>query len=249
MNSSSALRLFRRLLRSLFTGRPATHVEVERAEWTFYIKYLREGMVVFDVGAHIGELTLLFSRFVGQRGQVHAFEASSSVFERSRAVCEAARRKNVILNHTAITDKQGIVELYVYDDDHSGWNTLAKRPLKERGINVEPLGTEQVQSTTVDIYCEQNSIEQIDLLKIDVEGAEYQVLLGARRMLQEKRICCCVFEFGRTCFDMGNDPKHLEEYLRDLGYKTHNIVPGSPVMLSRATIENARFSVYVACPR
>ena len=53
---------------------PASFAEVERAERIFYLEYLREGMTVFDVGANVGELTLLFSRFVGASGSVHAFE-------------------------------------------------------------------------------------------------------------------------------------------------------------------------------
>jgi hypothetical protein len=44
---------------------PASYAEVERAEQIFYLEYLREGMTVFDVGANVGELTLLFSRFTG----------------------------------------------------------------------------------------------------------------------------------------------------------------------------------------
>lgn len=48
--------------------------DVERAEQSFYLSYLRENMVTFDVGANIGELSLLFSRFIGVSGEVHAFE-------------------------------------------------------------------------------------------------------------------------------------------------------------------------------
>ena len=53
---------------------PASYHDAERAEYTFYISYLRSGMVVFDVGANVGELTTLFSHFVTPAGSVHAFE-------------------------------------------------------------------------------------------------------------------------------------------------------------------------------
>ena len=46
----------------------ASYMDVERAEQIFYIHYLREGMTFFDVGAHVGKLTLLFSLFEGERG-------------------------------------------------------------------------------------------------------------------------------------------------------------------------------------
>ncbi|MEJ7700934.1 MAG: FkbM family methyltransferase [Pyrinomonadaceae bacterium] len=165
----------------------AAFAEVERAERIFYLEYLREGMTVFDVGANVGELTLLFSRFVAD-GSVHAFEASSAAYKKLELVCGATGRRNVVLNHLALSDKNGSIRLHVYDDALSSFNSQAARPLKNYGLDFEPVGVEETPATTVDDYCESNRIEQIDLLKIDVEGAEFQVLQGARRMLQSKRV-------------------------------------------------------------
>lgn len=241
--------MVKRFVRNLFKGDFASPLEVERAEWAFYINYLREAMVVFDVGAYVGELTLLFSRFVGQRGQVHAFEASSANFRHLKAVCEFTNRRNVILNHLALWKEEGTVKLFVYDDEHLSWSSVADRPLEKYGIHVRPIGTEEVWATTIDAYCDKNGISRIDLLKIDVEGAEYQVLLGARRMLESKRIRCCVFEFGQTTFDMGNDPNQMEGYLEECGYQIRNVVKGEPVFPGRSSARTARFSMHVAKPR
>ncbi len=227
----------------------ASPIQVERAEQTFYINYLREGMTVFDVGANVGEISLLFSRFVGTRGKVHSFEASISMFEKLKTVCQLARRSQIILNHKAVADKAGIVKLHVYDDDHSGWNSMANRPLEQYGIDIKPTHIEEVEAVTIDGYCKENNILQIDLLKIDVEGAEYQVLLGARSMLESQTIRCCVFEFGQTTFDMGNNPKKIEAYLRQFGYQIRNVVKGDPVFPGRSSVAEARFSVHIAMPR
>lgn len=206
-------------------------------------------MVAFDVGAHVGELALLFSRFVGQRGQVHVFEACRVNFKRLTGVCEFARRSNIVLNRLALADTEGTVKLHVYDNEHLSWSTLADRPLEKYGINVRPVGTEEVPATTVDAYCEKARILRIDLLKIDVEGAEHQVLQGARHMLEEKRILCCVFEFGGTTFDMGNSPEQIESYLKEFGYGIENVVSGDAVFPGRASAETARFSMHVAMPK
>jgi FkbM family methyltransferase len=224
---------------------PASMMEVERAEQMFYLEYLREGMIVFDVGANVGELTLLFSRFVGA-GQVHAFEASGIVFERLKIVTGAAGCPNVFLNHVAVSEAEGKVRLYVYDERHLGWNTLANRPLENYGVDVQPVAVEDVAATTIDLYCERAGIGKIDLLKIDVEGAEFQVLMGAQRMLREKRIACITFEFGQTTFDMGNHPDEIEAYLIKLGYKLRNMVAGDPVFPGRRAAQSARFSMHVA---
>lgn len=223
-------------------------MEVERAERLFYLQYLRAGMTVFDVGAHIGELTLMFSRFVGDAGRVHAFEPSSAGFERLTATCAAASLRNVTLRHAALAEQETTVLLHSYGDDYQSWTSQARRPLEAYGIDVRVVGTEESPATTLDSYCEKNSISSIDLLKVDVEGAEFQVLLGARRMLEARRIECIAFEFGQTTFDMHNDPDEIQQYLHDLGYVLRNLVATDPVFPGRESAQSASFSMHLATP-
>ena len=219
---------------------------VEKAEQIFYINYLSQGMTVFDVGANIGEISLLFSRFVGTQGQVHSFEASSSVFNKLNTICTLANRPQIILNHKAVSDKSGIVKLYVYDETHSGWNSLANRPLENYGIDVKPAYTENVEAITLDSYCEENNISYIDLLKIDIEGAEYQALLGARNLLENQNIGCCIFEFGATTFDIGNQPEEIKSYFEKFGYQIENIVKNDPIFPGGTSAKEAHFSIHIA---
>lgn len=248
--SNQVLKPIKQIYRRFFKSANYTsHIEVERAEQIFYINYLREDMTVFDVGANIGEISLLFSRFVGTKGRVYAFEASKSVFEKLTKICQLAGCTQIVLNDKAVADQEGMLQLYVYDEKHSGWNSLADRPLFKYGIDVKPTHIEEVEAVTIDGYCQRNNISQIDLLKIDVEGAEYQCLLGARRMLESKSIRCCVFEFGATTFDMGNEPNKIEAYLRQVGYQIRNVVKGDPVFPGRSSAAEARFSIHIAMPR
>jgi hypothetical protein len=105
-----------------------------------------------------------------------------------------------------------------------------------------------VPAATADLYCERNGIEEIDLLKVDVEGAEFQVLVGARRLLKERRVRCVTFEFGQTTFDMGNSPERIEAYLRDAGYELRNLVAGDPVFPGGESVRTACYSMHVATP-
>ena len=77
-HAASLVRRVRRIARSMTTAEaqpsPASPMEVERAEWIFYLEYLRDGMTIFDAGANVGELTLLFSRSNVTGGSVQAFE-------------------------------------------------------------------------------------------------------------------------------------------------------------------------------
>ena len=231
-----------------FANHPADFASVERAERIFYLEYLREGMTVFDVGANVGELTLLFSRFVGESGQIHAFEAAHSVFAKLETICRTAGRRNVTLNHLALAEKNGSIKLNIYDDAFSAFNSQAARPLGNYGLDLKPVGTEEMSAVTLDDYCGQKGIETIDLLKIDVEGAELQVLQGARRMLKAKNIALLTFEFGQTTFDMGNNPAEIEDLLHECGYKIRNLIKGEPAFPGRESVETARFAMHVAEP-
>ncbi len=94
MMKNRVLNPIRKFYRNYFIApQYSSPLEVEQAEQTFYINYLRQGMTVFDVGANIGETSLLFSRFVGSSGVVHSFEASSSMFKKLSTVCQIANRK------------------------------------------------------------------------------------------------------------------------------------------------------------
>jgi FkbM family methyltransferase len=223
-------------------------MEVERAERMFYLEYLRAGMTVFDVGAHIGELTLTFSRFVGDSGSVHAFEPSAVSFEKLAATCTAASLRNVHLKQIALAAQEGAVTLHSYGEGYLSWTSQARRPLERYGIDVQAVSNEEAPATTLDLYCERNGIASIDLLKVDVEGAEFQVLLGGRRMLEARSIQCIAFEFGQTTFDMNNDPDDIERYLKELGYVLRNLVASDPVFPGGESAQTASFSMHLATP-
>jgi len=114
---------------------------------------------------------------------------------------------------------------------------------------MKTLFQENVKAISLDSFCKQNQIDSIDLLKIDVEGAEYQVMLGAKSLFQSQRIKCCVFEFGATTFDMGNTPDRIEVFLRDCGYRIRNVVEGDSIFPGRKAPKTARFSLHIATPQ
>lgn len=241
------LNILRRIKRLLFPPLPkvSEYLETESIERIFYLEYLREGMTVFDVGANIGELTLIFSRFA-HNGEVHAFEASSAAFKKLETICRTAKRRNTILNHLALADKKGTISLNIYDDNYLAFNTQAVREIEEFGLPVEPVGIEEASATTIDDYCEENGIEEIDLLKIDVEGTELQVMKGAEKMLKSKRIKCLAFEFGQTTLDMGIRPEEIQTYLKKMDYRISNMVKNERLF----PIENGvgLYSMHIAKP-
>lgn len=222
---------------------------VEKHEQIFYINYLREGMTVFDVGANIGELTLLFSKFVTRGGIVHSFEPTPQTFEKLKSITSLASKKNVQLNQVAVSKNDGFINFNVYKEEFSSWNTSAFRPLEKYGIDLKPEDSISVPSITIDTYCLKNKIDRIDLLKIDVEGAELDVLDGAKKMFQEQKINCCVFEFGQTIYDMGRSADDLKKFFKDVNYSVTNIVQNQILYPVDKETGVAQFAIHVAKPK
>ena len=145
---------FRKILAKLSRGAPqgvSTPVDVERAEYRFYINYLRPGMIAFDVGANVGLLTVLFHKFVSPGGSVHAFECNSGTFQRLEAVtqaCSGTEGTGIFLNPTALSETAEAKCLYEYPYGNASWTTLANRQiLLPSGERAQPRQRTIVTST------------------------------------------------------------------------------------------------------
>jgi FkbM family methyltransferase len=144
----------------------------------FVAEHVKPGFVVYDIGAHIGFFTLLFSSLAGTAGRVYAFEPLPQNFDRLTANIEANGLSNVEACSLAISDEEGSATLVV--DDSS---------LKGHLAEMKPGGAEnvvRVEARTIDaMVCHAARIP--DLLKIDVEGAEGRVMRGAAQTIQACR--------------------------------------------------------------
>lgn len=223
-------------------------LDILKKEQIFYIEEIKEGDIVFDVGANIGELSLLFSRFVGKSGCVHAFEPTPYTYKKLVVLCDLFNCKNLKTNNLAVNNTSGYVTLNTYDEDHATWNSIAERPLADYGINISAPQPMQVQSISLDDYCDKNDIYSLDLLKIDVEGAELNVLEGAARLFEEKRVKLCVFEFGQTIYDMGHSSYDLDAFFSRYDYIVKNVNKAQKKFPFDNKKGVAHFSVHYAKP-
>lgn len=219
---------------------------VEKNEQKFYIDNINEGDIVFDIGANIGRLTVLFSKFCGATGCVHSFEPTDSTFNKLSKIVSCLTPANVMTNNVAVSDVNGFIDLNIYEEDYSSWNTMVSRPLEDYGIIIGKPVTQKIPSITIDQYCKEQSIAYIDLLKIDVEGAEFYVLQGAEKMFEERKIKLCVFEFGQTNFEMGVTVKQIEDFFHKHDYEVKNVTKKQEVFPVDKKSGNAIFSVLFA---
>lgn len=142
---------------------------------------LKSGQVFFDVGANVGYYSLLASKAVGREGTVISFEPVSRNIAFLFRHLDLNRTTNVTVLPLACAELES-VEIFIEGDDCSS-GSLAKNA-KDRGATVERHRQVVVPTVSLDSIADRLRVRP-DLIKIDVEGAEYRVLSGARRLLTE----------------------------------------------------------------
>ena len=223
----------------------------EIAETRFCERLLQPGDVAVDVGANIGLYTLLFSSLVGAAGQVHSFEPAPENVRRLRVNLLLNEANNVEVRQAAVFSRPGSLTLNLFDPRLGAWHSLGRPELPnpfEPGETIAPTGTVEVEAITLDGYAAAAGVEEIALLKIDVEGAEPDVIAGATGLLERKAVRAILFEVSLPQAEsLGHDPSEPFAQLAQLGYTSRRIESdGRPG--AEAERADERYANYVAFP-
>jgi FkbM family methyltransferase len=140
-------------------------------------RLVKPGDVVFDCGANQGIYTCAFGALVGPGGRVEGFEPQKYAVESAVRSIRLNRFEHVRINRIAVSSKVGTQFL----DTSSG--AVGASIVKDLGRS----SGEMVPVTTLDTFTKENLISRIDLIKMDIEGAEFDCLLGAQRVLEAFR--------------------------------------------------------------
>ncbi len=181
--------------------------EYSEMEIELFRQLIRPGDIVLDIGANIGSHTLYFSKAVGQKGLVLAFEPQRIIFQTLCANMALNSILNVQCCNVAVGEIPGsiIVPILNYNVENNFG-----------GLN---LGTfesgEQVQVVPIDSL----NLPRCNFLKIDVEGMEINVLKGAKKTIQKHKPLLYVED------DKEENSSVLVEYISSLGYKMYLHLP------------------------
>jgi FkbM family methyltransferase len=170
--------------------------------------------VLFDVGANIGIFTCWLAAL---GGSVHSFEPIPETFCRLRMnVKRNPGLSNVKLNCMAVGSDSSLLQFEVRDDS-PGTNHIS--------VNSSNQGS-YVPSISLDEYCDQLGISSVDFLKIDVEGMEPNVLIGASDLMKNQSIRAILLEVcPSNLYQVSSSPAYLYETLRQNGYTPFQINP------------------------
>jgi FkbM family methyltransferase len=180
------------------------------------IATLSSDSIFIDIGANIGYFSLLASRQMQNNGLVIAFEPSNREIRRLLENVDINNSTNIVVMSTGLGYKGGINSLSI--SNHTGLNRFSDISKnheihKQKHYPCAVLKFDDLSYLIPDT-------KEIDLVKIDVEGAELQVLKGMANLLKTKRIKKLFVEITPTFLnDFGDNREELFQYLAMYGYK------------------------------
>ena len=202
---------------------------IEPNEFAFLDRILQPGMTFLDVGANDGIYAVFAASRVGPDGTVWAFEPSSR---------EVARlRFNLDLNHLsvrvfpiALADVSGQANLTVGGYEHEAHNTLGAFAYQ----GIEAKGTETVVLRRLDAVLQDDPLARIDVMKLDVEGAELRVLRGAISTIEHYRPYILFEVSEKSLRHQNSSREELLAFLQSQRYRLYSfdLLTGLPATVS-----------------
>ena len=149
----------------------------------------KQGDIVVDIGAHMGRYTIISSKRVGANGKVVAIEAHPNNFEMLNRNIKLNQLTNVVPLNYAVYSKETKIKLYLPDEE-SGY-TMHHSIMPNYVFTKYKDKTEdkfvEVSANTLDYFLQMKEITDVNWVKIDVEGAEFEVLKGSHNVLSNSK--------------------------------------------------------------
>ena len=197
-------------------------------------------LVLFDVGANVGEWTRtalsgVHENSMDDRVQIHAFEPVASTFNiLQENLSEIHATSDVFLVNMAMSDREGTTEIFVYGEG-GGTNSLHADDLaaasKKRTIHL----------TSLDRYCRDNRIEHVHFVKCDTEGHDMSVLAGAAGLMGREAVYAVQFEYNHRWVYSRHYLKDAFDIVEGTNYRVGKVVPEGVELYRRWHPELERF--------
>ena len=189
-------------------------------ELRFMQRVLPRCQTVFDVGANVGDWTAL-ALSINCELAVHCFEPSRFTYLK---LLDRKFPPTVICNNFGLSSIVRETKLHVFETG-SPLNSLYPRAgLDDLGIKSQHQ-EEVIQLSTVDRYCRERSLSQIEFVKLDVEGHELDVFKGMTESLSQGRVQIIQFEYGGCNIDAGVLLKDIWRFFEGFGYAFYKVYP------------------------
>jgi len=185
----------------------------EPVETEIVKKEIKENDIILDVGANIGYYSLIFAQLIGKSGKVYSFEPDPTNFEILKKNILVNKHENVILENKAVSNKEGNLKLYLSTENNGMHRIYPSKWCKE---------SIDINSIKIDNYFNKN--QKIDFIKLDIEGAEYDALLGMESIIQNNENIVIFIEFVPTSLEEhGTNPEKVIDFFINHKFKIFKI--------------------------
>ena len=185
---------------------------------------VRDGDVVFDIGANFGLFTRFLSEAVGSSGRVFSFEPTPDMFAVLSHSTRQLGMSNVSCCNLALSDHPGRATMSIPirgDGSRNHYEASLEPGVADQSGEVESFTTEVV---TLDGFVESRAIERVDFIKCDVEGHEIAVLRGARKLIARDRPTI-LLEVNEPLHEPGHG-RDVKEFIEGIGYRINTFEEG-----------------------
>jgi FkbM family methyltransferase len=209
----------------------------------FLWRTLRPGNVFLDIGAHHGVYSIVAAKKLGSNGTVVAFEPSSREYRRLRLHLQLNRSHLVHAEPLALgsaTSTRTFFQITSGDTTRGGLQPPA---------SADRVSEISVETTRLDDYVSQFSLQRVDLVKLDVEGGEREVLGGASLVLTKFRPIFICEVLDATTQAWGYNAREIIVMLQSLGFNWFEIRPDGSIVPHQVKDHYPEIRNYVAVPK
>jgi len=190
--------------------------DYERENFDFLRKHVHPGDNVLDIGAHIGLFSTAAAQLTGNVGKVFAFEPAAETNELLKQTIAINHFENLIEPHNeAMGAHSGKTTFYVSAIKGDNSNSLVSYK------DDRELHAMEVNMFSIDDFVKNKNIQRLAFIKIDVEGAEYDALMGAINTLKTLKPVCIVAIHPLPIAAKGDSLEKIYDLLIDCGYKIY----------------------------
>ena len=179
-------------------------------------KYIKEGTAVLDIGANFGQMAIEFSKMVGAKGKVYAFEAQNTVFDFLCKNIAANKCTNIIAKDGAVYNEVGKVLIFPEPE-------LNQTTFSSNSINPKLSLGREVTTFTIDSL---QISEPVSFMKVDIQGSDLFAMQGAKETILKNRMPI-FFEFEQQ-FQSQFDTTFQDyvDFVNEINYKFIDVVEG-----------------------
>jgi len=180
-------------------------------------EYIQEGMVVVDVGAHIGLLSAVIAKKLKASGNVYSFEPTPSTFLVLRNTIKINGLENSIRPvQAALSNKSGKTIFYISNNTVDNSNSLVNNRRSDRKEEAV-----DVVLYSLDDFLKQENVRRLDFIKIDAEGAELQVLRGAQQSIANYHPLIILAIHPQSIKNFGDSLEEIWDFIHSNKYNAH----------------------------